>query len=258
MDESFFARLGAGRFRSTEHTAGPWSSDTQHLGPPSALLTRALEAVPGEVPSTIVRVTVEILGPVPIDDLTVDAVVERPGRSVELLAGEIQARGRTVVRGRAWRIVRSDSARVAAGEGEPLAPPERARPATRPDTWGAGYLDAMEWRALRGAFDEPGPATVWARQRVGLVDGEEPSGLQRLMTVADSGNGVSGRLDPRQWWFINTELTVHVHREPVDEWIGMDARTAIGVDGVGAAFSVLHDRTGPVGRGAQALMVRPR
>jgi hypothetical protein len=258
MGRSFYEPKGGGRFGSTEHTAGPWSPDSQHLGPPTALLARRLEALPAQVPTMIVRVTVEILGPVPVDDLEVDAVVERSGRSVELLAGEISAGGRTVVRGRAWRIVRSDSAATATGAGEAIAPPEQARPALRPDAWGPGYLDAMEWRTLHGAFDRPGPATIWARQRVDLVDGEEPTGLQRLLTVADSGSGVSGRLDPRQWWFINPELTVHLHREPVGQWICLDASTVIGPDGVGTAFSVLHDRSGPVGRGAQALLVRPR
>jgi len=128
----------------------------------------------------------------------------------------------------------------------------------RPDTWGAGYLDAMHWRALVGHLGKPGPATVWARQGVDLVAGERPTGLQRLFVVADSGNGVSSRMDPHEWLFINSELTVHLYREPAGEWIALDATTAIGPDGVGTAFSVLHDLDGPVGRGAQALLVRPQ
>jgi acyl-Coa thioesterase superfamily protein/acyl-CoA thioesterase superfamily protein len=258
MGSAFFEPLGGGRFRSSEHTAGPWSPDSQHLGPPSALLTRAWELLPAEAPMSIARVTIEILGPVPVAELTVSASVERPGRSVELLAGEITAGDRTVVRGRAWRILRSDSAPVAAGAGEALASPESGRPIGRPAGWGAGYVDAMEWRALRGSFAEPGPATVWARQSVDLIAGEAPTGLQRLLTVADSGNGVSNRLNPSEWWFINTELTVHVHREPAGEWIALDAATVIGPHGVGTALSTLHDLRGPVGTGAQALLVRPR
>jgi hypothetical protein len=116
----------------------------------------------------------------------------------------------------------------------------------------------MEWRALRGSFEQLGPATIWARQKVDLVTGETPSGLQRLFTVADSGNGVSNRLTPSRWWFINTELTVHIYREPQGEWIGLDAATAIGPHGIGTALSTLHDEHGPVATGAQALMVRPR
>jgi hypothetical protein len=78
------------------------------------------------------------------------------------------------------------------------------------------------------------------------------------MAVADSGNGASNRLDMRNWLFINTELTVHLWRVPVGEWIGLDAETTIGPNGVGLANSTLHDSDGPVGRGAQALLVRPR
>lgn len=254
----FYEPLGDGRYQSTVHTTGPWSPLTQHLGPPSALVVRAMEQLPSAAPMTIARVTVEILGPVPVAELTVTAAVDRPGRSVELLSGELSADGRVAVRARAWRIVRSDTSAVAAGIDAQLPPPSEGRVMTRPEGWGAGYLDVMEWRALKGSLGEPGPATVWARQGVPLVGDEEPTGLQRLLTVADSGNGVSNRLDPRKWLFINSELTVHVYREPVGEWIALDAATAIGPDGAGTAVSVLHDLGGAVGRGAQALLIRPQ
>jgi len=255
---AFYEPLGDGVFRSTVHTTGPWSPLTQHLGPPSALLVRALEELPSAAPMTIARVTVEILGPVPIAPLTVSATVDRPGRSVEMVSASLSADGREVVRARAWRVVRSDSRAVAFDIDAPLPPPSEGRPTGRPDGWGAGYLDVMEWRALSGALGVPGPACVWVRQTVPLVAGESPSGLQRLFVVADSGNGVSNRLDPRKWLFINAELSVHVYRVPDGEWIGLDAATAIGADGVGVASAVLHDLSGPVGRGAQALLVRPQ
>jgi len=38
----------------------------------------------------------------------------------------------------------------------------------------------------------------------------------------------------------------------------MEAHTEIGEHGMGTAFTVLHDRLGPLARGAQALLVRPR
>ncbi len=181
MADAFFEPLGGNRFHSTEHTTGPWQAESQHLGPPSALLTRGLERLPAHEPATIARITIEILGPVPVAELEVNASIDRPGKSVELLAGEIRALGRTVVRGRAWRMIHTDTTAVATPAGEPLAPPSAGRPIGRPPGWGAGFLDAMEWRALRGAFDERGPATVWARQGVDLVAGEEPTGLQRLV-----------------------------------------------------------------------------
>jgi hypothetical protein len=57
----------------------------------------------------------------------------------------------------------------------------------------------VEWRWLRGWLAEPGPGTVWDRQRVPLVAGEQPSRLRRLAVVADSGNGAAAPLDLLEW-----------------------------------------------------------
>ncbi len=258
MGGAFYEPLGEDRYRSTEHTVGPWSATSQHLGPPSALVVRELERCAPRDDMRLARVTVEVLGPVPVAELRVRAHLERPGRSVEMLAAELSVQGRVVIRARAWRIVRTDTAAVAGTAESRLQPPEQARPMSIPDSWGRGYLDALEWRALRGGFTEPGTATVWARPLVDLVDGEPTTALERLFIVADSASGVSSRLDIRRWLFINTDLTVHLHRYPVGEWTALDATTAIGHDGAGVATSVLHDLDGPVGRTAQALLVRPR
>jgi hypothetical protein len=258
MSDAFYEPLGDGRFASTAHTTGPWSARSQHMGPPGALLVRAMEELASAAPMRFVRVTIEILGPVPVAELTVTAGIERRGRAVELLGAELSAEGRPVARARAWRHVRSDTTALAVGVDEKLAPPQDGDVMYRPDSWGPGYLDAMRWRALVGHLGKPGPATVWAQQSVDLVAGEPPTGLQRLFVVADSGNGVSSRMDPHEWLFINSELTVHLYREPAGEWIALDATTAIGPDGVGTTFSVLHDLDGPVGRGAQALLIRPQ
>ena len=45
------------------------------------------------------------------------------------------------------------------------------------------------------------------------------------MAAADFGNGVSRVLDFDRHLFVNTDLTVHLHREPVGEWVLLDART---------------------------------
>ncbi|MQA60683.1 MAG: thioesterase family protein [Actinophytocola sp.] len=256
--DAFYVPVDDETFSSTRHTAGPWNAESQHLGPPSALLARALERIPTDRPTQIARVTVEILGPVPVAELRASARLVRPGRSVEMLAAELTAGERVVATASAWRIARSDSTSVAAGAANRLPSGEGIEPMGRPDGWSPGYVDAMEWRPLVGGLHLPGPSTAWVRQRVPLVAGENPTGLQRLLTVADSGNGLSNRLNPSQWWFINTDLTVHIMREPVGEWIGLDAHTVIGPDGIGTASSVLHDQDGQVAIGAQALMVRPR
>ena len=161
-----------------------------------------------------------------------------------------------MLRARAWRVLASP---VGTDDGPaPLALPEadEAPPPTLGETF--GYAHAVEWRWAVGGWEQRGPATVWTRMRVPVVAGEEPSPRQRVMVVADSGNGASNVLDWARFMFINTELTVHFLREPVGEWVLLDARTQLAEGGAGLATSVLSDRSGPVARGAQALFVARR
>jgi hypothetical protein len=120
------------------------------------------------------------------------------------------------------------------------------------------YFTAMEWRGAGGGFFEPGPAAVWMRARVPLVEGEEPSPLARVLLAADSGNGISSVASPRDYLFINTELTVHLFRLPIGEWVCVDAVSRIDPSGVGVAESILWDEVGRIGRGNQSLLVAPR
>lgn len=256
--KAFYEQLDDRRFRSTEHTVGPWSAQMQHMGPPSALLTRQLERCAPRDDVALSRITVEVLGPVPPVDVEVSAEVVRPGRTIELLGAEMVAGGRPVARARGWRLAVADTADLAVGAGDPLPGPDQGSERDTPEGWVPGYLDALEWRWLRGHLSEPGPGTAWARLRVEVVAGEDPSPLQRLMAAADSANGVAARLDAREWLFLNTDLTVHLHRAPRGEWTGLDAETVLGPAGAGVCSAVLHDETGPVGRCAQILTVRHR
>src|SRR5205814_1941321 len=100
---------------------------------------------------------------------------------------------------------------------------------------------------VAGGFHRPGPARVWSRMRHPLVPDEEPSPLQRVLAVADSGNGLSGELDLSSWFFINPELTVHLHREAVGEWVCIEAATT----------SAAGPRSGaPAGPGTRCLAPR--
>jgi hypothetical protein len=203
------------------------------------------------------RIAIDILGPVPLAPLEVSASVVRPGRSVELLAATLSGPDGELMRASAWRV--AVGSEVAGGLPDDAPPPGPEHGRERdffPTGDEHGYHTAMEYSFVRGGFLEPGPATVWMRQRGPLVEGEQPTPIERLLVVADVGNGISAVLDWREHLFINTELTVHVLRPPEGEWIGVDAVTR--VDGGGLAESVRYDERGRVGRGAQTLLVRQR
>ena len=251
---AFYLPAGDGVFRSTPHTVGPWAATDQHGGPPAALLVRALERVL-PVDGWLARISVDLLSAIPVADLSVAASVVRPGRSVQLAVATLAAGGRDVARATGWWHRLGDTAAVASTAGPPPLP-DQADPVD--DRWPGGYLRAMEWRRVKGDFAEPGPAVIWSRMRIPLVEGEQPSSIQRLMASADSGNGVGSALSLEDWIYVNTELTVHLLRPPEGELFCLDSAAAIGPTGGGYAITTLSDTAGEVGRGAQALLVRAR
>jgi len=248
------------RYLATELTRGPWDPDSQHAGPPCALLGRELDRAGAIEGARIARATFEILRPVPIAPLTVSAAVVRPGRSVELVEGVLSHEGTEILRARAWRI------RVSAVELDPK-PPE-AEPSPGPGTaetraffptgHETGYHRAMEVRFLSGAYLDPGPARAWMRMRVALIEGEEPSPLDRVLVAADSGNGVSAPLDYRRYLFINADLSVALRRMPEGEWVLLDAVSHAEPDGIGISDTLLGDARGPIGRATQSLLIAQR
>ena len=265
MGECFYERDGD-RYLSSELTRGPWDADSQHAGPPAALIGREIERLGGGrisadgPPAQVGRITYEILRAVPIAPLTVSAGVVRPGRSVELVEATLSSDQDTLIRATAWRL-RTAEVDFAEADGRPEPPPgpDRGDPGEFFHTgYEVGYHTAMEYRFVRGAFMEAGPATVWMRPRVPLVEGEEVTPLQRVLVAADSGNGVSAALDWRRYLFINVDLSVHLHRMPRGEWVCLDAVTLPERNGVGLADTRLYDERGPIGRASQTLLVDER
>ena len=109
----------------SELTRGPWDEDSQHAGPPAALLGRALERLPVDdgTPMRFGRVTYEVLRPVPIAPLRVEAWLERGGRRVQMLGASLHDGDEEVMRARAWRLrteeveLAADFPRAAPGHG---------------------------------------------------------------------------------------------------------------------------------------------
>ena len=260
MPESFYRPDGE-RFAATELTRGPWDPEAQHAGPPAALLGRQLERLPDGEEFQLARLTFEILGPVPIATVVVDARVARPGRRVQMVEAELAVDGQVRIRARGWRLRRTGLELPAAAiVADPAPPPpeEASGGGFFPTGQEHGYHTGMEARFLEGGFRESGPARVWLRMRYPLVAGEEPTQLQRTLIAADIGNGISSALDFRRWVFINVDLTVQLERLPAGEWICVDAVSRPRPNGIGSSDSVLSDERGRIGRALQTLIFSER
>src|SRR5581483_10578182 len=109
-----------------------------------------IEQTPAPWPAVITRITVDILGPVPVATLEARTSVVRSGRSVELVAAELataqkQGESRVAIRAHAWRVRRAELELPPLPSGEldaAAVPPFPDEETTLPDNWGGGYLHA--------------------------------------------------------------------------------------------------------------------
>jgi hypothetical protein len=260
MSNALYEPDGDGRFQATALTRGPWNPGHQHAGPPAALLAREVESASAIVGGQTVRLSYDILAPVPVAQVHVAARVLRPGRRVEQIEATLSADGSPCMRVTAWRMRVEETPQIATPE-PPPPPPSSGRMGAF-DGWpgidDVAYKDALEWSWLSGAFSEPGPAVVWSRLKYPLVAGEDVQPLHRLLVMADAASGVSAMLDWHRWLFVNIDLGIHLERPPRGEWMAMDAQTRIGDMGAGLCTSVLSDGLGRVGVTTQSLLVTPR
>jgi Thioesterase-like superfamily len=257
-----FTPAGDG-FRASSLTRGPWDERMMHGGAPSALIAHAIEQTAPGTDLAVARITIEFLGGVPVGEVEVATSLAKPGRRFQVVEATLAAGGRTTCLARAVRLRRADMPEAAAlppalCAAAALPGPESGKPWVRyvegPDVF---YPDAADV-VIVGGETGSGHAMAWIRLRGELLPGVAPSPLARACAAADFANGLSAILPFDEFQFVNTELTVHLHRQPEGDWIGLDAQTVSGSAGIALASGVLHDRHGPCGTCAEVLFVERR
>lgn len=259
LPPSFFQQIGKNAYQPTEATIGPWSPELQHGGPPSALLAHALRVYPGSESFVLSRITIEILGVIPLTPCEIKVEKVRAGKRIELLKALYISDGKTYMIAHAWRL--ESDAGISPSVKEPFTLPLLPGPQTQTFFPGISYFPyghAIEWRFTEGSFDTLGPATVWAKPRIPLIEGSPLHGLESLLLMIDSANGLSAELDITKWSFVPVDLTLGLYRLPNSPWVGMAARTVIENNGLGQTTTTAFDEQGSLGHSLHTLFVRPR
>lgn len=254
----YFERVGTAAFRPTEHVAGAWNPNEQHISPSIGLLTHLVEVDRDSRRSDgmqIARISCDIMGTVPLDTMSYEILVVRPGRTIELVEGRLLYAGRVIVAARFWLMLATDTAAISASPLPAIPAPADVPEWNGSQVWPGGYIESI---FARRDESEPGRAITWLRTETDLVEDTQASTLARAVGLFDTANGVTVRAQPEDVMFPNVDLTAHLFRMPTPGWLGFDTHVSFGDTGLGLTHSILHDEVGPIGSLAQSLTVRPR
>jgi hypothetical protein len=243
-------------FRSSIHAQGAWNAGEQHMGPATGLLIHELVRFRPREEIRLARISLDILGFIPGGEFTVTTRILRPGRTIELVEAVMEAKGRTAIQARAWRLATQDTSEVACSH-EPSMPARGDGDMEAWDitgVWGGGFIASLEGRRDRNS--EPGHGRVWITNPYDTVAGEPTREDVKLLGMVDPANGIALSQGPGEWLFPNVDLQIHLFRTPRGRWIGLDTMQTFGEDGVGLTSSILHDDDGPFGRAEQILTIR--
>lgn len=255
--QAYFESAGGMRFLPTGHTGGAWQPDELHIAPAIGLLVHLVEADRDRRRDDglqLTRISCDILGTLRLAAFDVEVTVLRKGRTIELVEARIEQDGRTGVIARAWLSARYDTQTLVGSGFDPIPGPDSLPPWDPTTTWPGGLIRSLR---VRRELREPGRGLAWLTSPVELLAGQPVSATARLLGLADVANGMAVRVPPAAAVFPNLDLTAHLLRAPVGEWLGLDVRASFGPSGAGLTQSVLYDTEGPVGAVAQTLTVRP-
>jgi hypothetical protein len=262
--EVLFERDGS-RFLPTGLARGPWDPDSCHGGAPAALLASLIDTSPSLAPMQVVRLTYDLVRPVPLGPVLVRLEVVREGKRIQLVDAHLTTPDDVeLVRCRSLRV-RTGDVDVPDTATQDAAPPhpgpdQAVREFERAGTaWGTGFWTAVEVRPLSGSvLGDPGPGTAWFRLTAPIGEGLPTTPIARVAAAADFGNGLAPPLPIDRFVYVNPDLTVDVHRLPVGDWVALEARSVAQRSGVGLSTSTLSDEHGRIGTAMQSLFVEQR
>ena len=215
----------------------------------AGLIGHVIGTVPQPVPMLVTRLTIDILGSVPLQPLVPVLRILREGRRLQLVEAELQAAGRTRVRASALRVRLEET------------PPHTA-PVTQPLPENAGVAltttrlsDSFH---LSGGLQTPGISARWVRLIPQVVAGHPLSGLERMAMLADWAAAVAPLFSPREWTLANVDIALHLSRLPQDDWLLVDATSESAGNGIAIANGRLGDRHGMFGSSHQTVFLTRR
>ena len=245
---AFFVRESA-LFVPTGMGASPWSKKAHSGVSLGGLVAHVLDRIPSPAPMQTTRITIDILGAIPLEPISVITRIVREGRRVQLIEIDFEVEGKTWLRASALRLRTQDGPALCHPLTHPY--PDDTAAARKGATW-------VESIAVVSDFLVPGPGACWVRFPCEVVAGELLSPLETVTMAAGFGSGIASMVSIREWTFANLDISLHLSRLPRSEWVLIDATSESAGNGIALSNTRLGDRDGMFGSAHQSIYLDRR
>lgn len=254
--EPFFRRTGE-LYQPTPSARGPWSPTSLHGRVVAGLLAHAIEQTHGEPDLIPARFTIDMYRLPDLSAAAVSVTPIREGRRIKVIDAEYSVGGVSMARATCQFLRTSQNP-----EGAVWSPPNWDAPLPDqipPPTDGRSAMGGM-WavRPVSGGFGTFGPdKKIWMSDFRELVEGEAMSPFVRVALAADFASPFANSGEKGLNW-INSDITLYLHRTPVTPWVGFEVRNHGETAGVAIGECWLYDEQGPIGTSTVAALPQTR
>ncbi|HEY2709497.1 MAG TPA: thioesterase family protein [Caulobacteraceae bacterium] len=254
-NEPFFRRDGD-LYQPTPSSRGPWSPTSLHGRVVAGLLAHVIEQKYGEPEMIPARFTIDMYRLPDLSAASISMTPIREGRRIKVIDAEYSVGGVSMARATCVFLRKSEDP-----EGNVWTPPswDVPKPADIPPPADNQRPMGGMWatRAISGGFGTVGEKKLWMSELRDLVEGEAFTPFTRVAVAADFASPFANAGDKGLGW-INSDITLYLHRLPATEWVGFEVKNHGHTDGVAIGECWLYDEEGPIGTSSVMALAQRR
>ncbi len=245
VNTAFFTRDGDS-YLPTDICRGPWDPNSLHGRVVAGLLAFEIEQRWLDPAFHPARLTVDLYRLPKFATCQVTSDLVRDGNRIRIVDAEFINDGVSV--GRASCVLLRRTEEPGGTVWSPSdwdVPPPSALP--EPDF--TGRLPMWDGRVIDHGFGAIAQKRTWIRENRPLIEGEPLTPFLRAASAADFANPFANSGD-QGLQFVNTDITLYLHRLPAAEWLGFEVSSHHSSEGICVGECALYDEQGAFGRSA--------
>jgi hypothetical protein len=252
-NQPFFTR-DRDAFIPTDAARGPWDPNSLHGRVIIGLLAFTIEQRHSADEFVPARLTVDMFRLPTLALIEVRTRLVRDGLRIKLVEADFFSAGVAMARASCQLLRKTENP-----PGKVWSPPNWDVPAPSeipaPTDPRLGMHGKWATRPIVGAMGTVGPRRLWMSEVRDLVEGVPLTPFVRVAVAADFASPFANAGD-HGLGYINSDVTVYLHRLPVKEWIGFEVVNHHATDGIAIGECFLYDQQGAIGTSTVAALAQ--